>query len=40
MVASVDADIGNFQPVAPDQYLETVREVTGYGTGIYAIYKY
>lgn len=40
MVASVDADIGSFRHVATDQYLGTVKEVTGNGTGIYAIYKY
>lgn len=40
MVASVDADIGSFRPVAPDQYLGTMKEVTGNGTRIYAIYKY
>lgn len=40
MEASVDADIGSFWPAAPDQYLGTVKEVTGNGTGIYTIYKY
>lgn len=40
MIASIDADIGSFRSVAPDQYLGTVKEVTGNGTGIYTIYKH